>query len=574
MDAISEILLDARRQAQTLYERNESGALHFWRLIRSYAEAALHVAWQYRDLLETTPPEAVFSAPVLHHPRLRPLLAPYDVHHFLRSSAPGAGLDTEPLGGVRACDTLVEQIFLGSPEPGYWTYPGMLGYLEDPEEELAEIQAQEAFILRRLELSSRDAAERIRQLEEGLAQYLPHAAQKPTRGGPMSAPDPDLSMGDPTGPSGSTVGLGGRATPGAPKGGYGVPTEDVEVKSPAPPAPPAPSRRDDGHLYRVWYATTRQPVEEDAPRQGYGKKADSQGRVHHGYCDVLIPKSHRFGSVGSPAWKRWLRPWKADDRLRIEAYARLDEAIFLNAVRRELAARDLGERVALVYIHGFRTTFDQAAIRAAQIGCDLKVPGVTAFFSWHSRGEVDEYFADGEAIQEAEAPLRRFLLQFAREVDAEKVHLIAHSMGNQGLARVVQGIAKEVTAESGKPFAQILLAAPDISQSLFRQLAREYPKISERTTLYVSSKDKALGLSRWLQDTPRAGFTPPVTVVPDIDTVEVTDIDLTLLGHTYFAEAAAVLYDMKELIDDNKPPGRRARLREVAGPPPHWVIAR
>ncbi len=568
MDAIFEILLDARRQAQTLYERNDRGALNFWRLIRSYTEAALHVAQQYRKLLETTPPEAVFSTPVLHHPRLRPLLAPYDLHHFLRLSAPKVGLDTEPLGGVRACDALIEQIFLGAPQPGYLTYPGMLDCLEDPKDELANIQTQEAFILRRLELSQGEAAERIGQLEEGLASYLPQAAQKPTRGGPMSAPDPDLSMGFPAGPSGSTGGLGGETVWDKPKGGHSVPTEDVEVN------PPAAPQREDGHLYRVWYATTRQPVDEDAQRQGYGKKADPQGRVHHGYCDVLIPESHQFGSVGTPTWKRWLQPWKPDDRLRIEAYARLAEASFLDAVRRELASRDLGERVALVYIHGFRTTFDQAAIRAAQIGCDLKVPGITAFFSWHSRGEVDEYLTDREAIQEAEEPLRRFLLQFAREVDAEKVHLIAHSMGNQGLARVVQGIAKEVTEESGKPFAQILLAAPDIGQSLFRQLAQAYPKISERTTLYISSKDQALGLSRWLQDTPRAGFTPPVTVVPDIDTVEVANIDLTLLGHTYFAEAEAVLYDMKELIDDNKPPARRARLREVAGPPRHWVIAK
>jgi len=30
----------------------------------------------------------------------------------------------------------------------------------------------------------------------------------------------------------------------------------------------------------------------------------------------------------------------------------------------------------------------EAAIRAAQIGCDLKVPGITAFFSWPSKGRL------------------------------------------------------------------------------------------------------------------------------------------------------------------------------------------
>jgi hypothetical protein len=37
-------------------------------------------------------------------------------------------------------------------------------------------------------------------------------------------------------------------------------------------------------------------------------------------------------------------------------------------------------------------------------------------------------------------------------------------------------------------------------------------------------------------------FAPPVTVVPDIDTIEVSTSPPTLLGHGYYAEAEAVLY--------------------------------
>jgi esterase/lipase superfamily enzyme len=334
----------------------------------------------------------------------------------------------------------------------------------------------------------------------------------------------------------------------------------------------APPPREEGHLYRVWYATTRKPVDADDPGQGYGGEIDPEERVHHGHCDVLIPKTHAFGSIGSPTWKRWLRPWRPDDRLHIESTIRLQEAAFLEAVREELREQPPEDRIALVYIHGYRTSFDDAAIRAAQIGFDLKIPGVTAFFSWHSRGDLDGYLADGEAIQEAEAPLRKFLLQFATEVDAEKVHLIAHSMGNQGLARVLHEIAEDVTEETGKPFAQILLAAPDISQRLFRRLADAYPKVSERTTLYISRKDKALWASRALQNTDRVGLTPPPTVLQNIDTVEVTHIDLTFLGHGYHGDAEPVLYDMGELIHNDTPPGRRQRIDPAPGPPPHWVI--
>ena len=82
-------------------------------------------------------------------------------------------------------------------------------------------------------------------------------------------------------------------------------------------------------------------------------------------------------------------------------------------------------------------------------------------------------------------------------------------------------------------------------------------------------------MSRFLQGSDRAGFTPPVTVVPGIDTIEVTDIDLTLLGHGYYAEAEGVLYDMYDLLAHNSPPSRRLRLRQAGGgQSQYWVIAR
>jgi esterase/lipase superfamily enzyme len=94
--------------------------------------------------------------------------------------------------------------------------------------------------------------------------------------------------------------------------------------------------------------------------------------------------------------------------------------------------------------------------------------------------------------------------------------------------------------------------------------------------MYVSARDRALKMSRFLQDSVRAGFTPPVTVLPQIDTVEVTNIDLTLLGHSYYAEAEGVLYDMQALLTSNTPPEQRARLEsgENAAGGRYWIINR
>ena len=59
-------------------------------------------------------------------------------------------------------------------------------------------------------------------------------------------------------------------------------------------------------------------------------------------------------------------------------------------------ARDI-----LVFVHGFNVTFEEAALRAAQIACNLQFPGTAAFFSWPSKGSPDpfSYSADGESVE-------------------------------------------------------------------------------------------------------------------------------------------------------------------------------
>ncbi len=63
-----------------------------------------------------------------------------------------------------------------------------------------------------------------------------------------------------------------------------------------------------------------------------------------------------------------------------------------------------------------------------------------------------------------------------------------------------------------------------------------------------------------LHDAPRAGYFTLYTVAPDIDTVAVPDFDVDLLGHSYFAQAEALLHDIYALMRHNEAPARRQRL--------------
>jgi esterase/lipase superfamily enzyme len=94
----------------------------------------------------------------------------------------------------------------------------------------------------------------------------------------------------------------------------------------------------------------------------------------------------------------------------------------------------------LIYIHGYCVSFEEAALRAAQIGSDLNLQGAMAFYSWPSKGDLTGYLADSATIDASESFIREFLLDFYRKSGAERVHIIAHSMGNRGLLRAMERI--------------------------------------------------------------------------------------------------------------------------------------
>lgn len=166
-------------------------------------------------------------------------------------------------------------------------------------------------------------------------------------------------------------------------------------------------------------------------------------------------------------------------------------------------------------------------------------------------------------------------LVLVQKSGVEKIHIIAHSMGNRGLLRAMQRMLAQVQAASGISFGQIFLAAPDVDPDLFEGLVEAYRQLAERTTLYVSAKDKALATSGIIHDHPRVGFFPPITVIEGIDTVEVSNIDLTLLGHGYYADARDLLQDMHELLLHNTSPEKRFGLRRVhMGTQNYWMIGR
>jgi esterase/lipase superfamily enzyme len=323
--------------------------------------------------------------------------------------------------------------------------------------------------------------------------------------------------------------------------------------------------------YPVWFATNRK-------RANGGFGGERGNSVTRGRAVVHVPKAHRFGETGSGFFKRLIR---GDDRLRVKDIVAQAVDVFYGDVRKEIeAARKAGdEPEALVFLHGYNVSFEDAAIRAAQIGYDLKVPGPVAFFSWPSRGNLAAYPADEASIEASEQPIADFLVEFAQNCKTgdttPKLHLIAHSMGNRGFLRALQRIAASAGLRGKVHFNQIILAAPDVDRDLFLSLAALYRAHADGVTLYASRRDLAVHLSAKLHDAPRAGYFVPYTVTPGVDTIAVPDFDVDLLGHSYFAQAEALLHDIFDLLRHGEPPAKRQRIEAAKdGDAVFWRLKR
>ncbi len=282
----------------------------------------------------------------------------------------------------------------------------------------------------------------------------------------------------------------------------------------------------------------------------FGPRHNSESKIYYGYCDVSLPPTHSVGEVEEPL----IGPEDEDYHVVLQRTEQLSDEAFIQAVRKTLDGRPKDRRDCFVFIHGYNSTFEQAARRTAQIHYDLQFPGAPIFYSWPSRGSLRHYPADRNEIQYSSKYVKQFLLELTEKLDASRIHIIAHSMGADAVGKAIADLG-----EKGRIFDQIVLAAPDIDADVFReQIAPAMAEHSQRTTLYCSNSDWALVASNTFNDGRRAGDSSAgIMIVTGADTVDASGIDTALLGHSYYGDCLPLLNDVRMLLEENLPPQER-----------------
>jgi esterase/lipase superfamily enzyme len=212
-----------------------------------------------------------------------------------------------------------------------------------------------------------------------------------------------------------------------------------------------------------------------------------------------------------------------------------------------------------VFIHGFNVGFEDAACRTAQLAYDLGFHGPPVLYSWPSDGKKTSYMADEATIEWTKPHLKQFIEDLITQFGSSGVHLIAHSMGSRALIRVLNELGN-LSANEGL-VKQVILTAPDIDTGEFHQLAAAMTSTAQRVTLYASSNDIAIQMSKQFHKYPIAGEAESNLVIEkDIDTIDSSTVNTSLLGHSYYCEQRTVISDLFYLISAGIPPSMRHGL--------------
>jgi esterase/lipase superfamily enzyme len=310
---------------------------------------------------------------------------------------------------------------------------------------------------------------------------------------------------------------------------------------------------------RVFYATDRKRSYLRNSLQYDSQRAD-EGCLSYGECTVSIPHVHRVGMLESPSLLKL--EFRSDPRkhITLENTNVMQQDIFFRSVAESVARAP--SKDAFVFVHGYSVSFEDAARRTGQIAFDLHFVGAPIFYSWPSIGKIADYIKDETNIAWSAPHFEHFLGLLAKYSGATRIHIIAHSMGN----RAVCDALKQISTRPGGQlkFNHLVLAAPDIDADTFSELAQTLRTLSSRVTLYESSNDKAIKMSRTIHGSPRAG--EPLLIIQGIDTIVASEIDTDFLGHSYFSNNWPLLSDIHSILFSDKGPADRFGLTEMHHP--------
>ncbi|WP_008544961.1 MULTISPECIES: alpha/beta hydrolase [unclassified Bradyrhizobium] len=277
--------------------------------------------------------------------------------------------------------------------------------------------------------------------------------------------------------------------------------------------------------------TTRKPVNGARAKPWFGPERATSMTVAR--AKLVAPDESRLSlaSVGLGNW-------------------RLDRVEPVSADVGELAAQ-AGSGDVLIYVHGFKQTFETAVLDAAFLSDGIKFRGRTMAFSWPSKAGLFDYAYDRDSAMWSRDDFERVLSALVSAPSAGRVHIVAHSMGTmltlESLRQLYSRYGDTVTGKIGS----VVFAAPDIDMDVFSSAIQRIGPLAGKITVIAATNDRALALSGQIAGgMTRVGAAEKAAIARlGVRVVDASQEGWGIINHDLFLSNAEVLRVIRRSID-------------------------
>ena len=210
-----------------------------------------------------------------------------------------------------------------------------------------------------------------------------------------------------------------------------------------------------------------------------------------------------------------------------------------------------GGQDVLIYVHGFKQTFETAALDAAHLSDGIRFRGQTMVFSWPSKAGLFDYAYDRDSAMWSRDDFERVLQSIVASPGAGRVHIVAHSMGTmltlEGLRQLYARYGDSVVDRIGA----VVFAAPDIDMDVFSSAIDRIGPLARKITVIAATNDRALALSgRIAGGMVRVGAPEKATIERlGVRVIDASQAGWGIINHDLFLSNAEVRRVIRRSID-------------------------
>ena len=318
-------------------------------------------------------------------------------------------------------------------------------------------------------------------------------------------------------------------------------------------------------MAKIYFGTNRKPNRKSAPDDfGRDFSEDGLANLRFGMVEVTGEKLNNIGDL-------YLAPERLtvdrDRKVKGGAGSVLGSQNVFKRVREKMVQHT---RDTVIFVHGYNVSFKEAMTSAARLKRNFSTaeggPGVNlVLFSWPSDGSIMPFIAYANDRQDAAASgpaFARGLLKLAdflrgstpTEACNQRLHLVAHSMGNYVLRHTVQEYLAQSSGRPARLFDQVFMMAADEDNDAFEHeyKLKPLPRLAKRINVYFNNEDRGMAVSDKTKGNPERlgddGPRVPRSIPGKVTLIDSTPVVAGVVEHSYFLDSPRVVEDMREVL--------------------------